>query len=448
MALKEEFRDFARKNSLFTQKDRILLAVSGGIDSMVMFHLFAGIKSDIVAAHCNFKLRGTESDLDEEFVRNYAERNNIPFVSVSFDTAGYADEKGLSIQMAARDLRYKWFEEMKAENKCSLIAVAHNMNDNIETLLINLTRGTGLTGLAGMKPFFNGIIRPLLFATRSGIENYCNEYRIPYREDRSNAETLYIRNKIRHLVIPVLKEINPSVEVTLNETAVRLRGLDEILSAHIQDIRSQISVKRGMSVVFESVKLAEFSGNRTMLFELFRPYGITASLAGDLQKLISAVTGKQLFTSSHRILRNRNEIIVSPLGGNKQDPMLFESVGDLLNLPLIRSVSVDVLTEGSRIPPNPRIAFIDRDLICLPLTVRQWKEGDYFHPIGMTGRKKLSDYFTDRKYSRLQKEEALILESEGKIVWVMGERLDNRFRVTESTTTVLIIELNDPENEY
>jgi len=446
MALFEEFRTFARENKLFSENDRILLAVSGGIDSMVMLHLFSRTKSDIVVAHCNFRLRGNESDLDEELVRNYSAAKDIPFIPVSFNTSKYAAEKGISIQMAARELRYEWFEKKKAEQKCSLVAVAHNLNDNIETLLINLTRGTGLTGLTGMKPSSGGIIRPLLFATRTRIEEYCNDYSIPYREDKSNAETKYIRNKIRHLIIPVLREINPSVEETLNETAIRFAGLDLILSAHIHDIRSQLSSEKGRSVVFDSGKLSEYSGNKAMLFELFQPYGITEHLAGDLQKLIRARTGKQLFTSTHRILRNRYEIIVSPLGSNLNDHIHIESFEDLLNLPIIRSISVDVADENFRISRNPLIANIDRDLISLPLTVRRWKKGDYFHPLGMAGRKKLSDYFVDRKYSRLQKEEKLILESAGKIVWIIGERLDDRFRVTMSTTTILTIALIDPIN--
>lgn len=448
MSLFEEFRTFSRENKLFAENDRILLAVSGGIDSMVMLHLFTRMGSDIVVAHCNFKLRGKESDLDEELVKNYAAVNKIPFISASFDTSGYASEKGISIQMAARELRYDWFEKIRAEKECSLIAVAHNLNDNIETLLINLTRGTGLSGLTGMKPLSGAVIRPLLFATRAAIEEYCIECGVPYREDRSNAETIYARNKIRHLVIPVLKEINPSVEETLNETAVRLAGLDNILSSHIHNIRSKLSSERGGSRIFDCEKLAEYSGSRPMLFELFHPFGITEQLAGDLQKLIrTGGTGKQLFTSSHGILRNRDEIIVSPLGNKHRDHIVIESPGDLLNLPLIRSVSVHTVDENFSIARDPRIACIDRDLISLPLIVRRWREGDWFYPLGMAGKKKLSDFFVDRKYSRLQKEETMILESAGKIVWVMGDRLDDRFKITESTTTVLLIELSDSENE-
>ncbi|MFZ2340606.1 MAG: tRNA lysidine(34) synthetase TilS [Bacteroidales bacterium] len=443
MTLFEEFKDYAARNALFTKDDRILLAVSGGIDSMAMLHLFARMRADTVIAHCNFRLRGAESDMDEELVRDYAGKKNIPFNSISFDTRKFAGEKGISIQMAARDLRYEWFEQLKTRQGCSLIAVAHNLNDNIETLLINLTRGTGLTGLAGMKPSANGIIRPLLFATRERIEAWCREFSVPFREDRSNAETKYTRNKIRHLVIPILKEINPSIEDTLNDTALRFGGLDRILSEYIDGIRSGISEKRGRSIVFDNEKLAEFCDNKAMMFELFCPWGITEPLAGELQKLIKAGTGKQIFSLTHRILRNRNELIVSPVRHEHQEDLLIESVEDLLSIPSVRFASLDQVDSGYTIPRDPRIASIDREKIRLPLIVRKWKEGDYFLPLGMKNRKKLSDYFVDNKISRIRKEETMILESDGDIVWVMGERLDDRFRVTGSTRTVLTIEMND-----
>ncbi|MBN2666135.1 MAG: tRNA lysidine(34) synthetase TilS, partial [Bacteroidales bacterium] len=320
----------------------------------------------------------------------------------------------------------------------------HNLNDNIETLLINLTRGTGLTGLAGIKPSANTIIRPLLFATRARIEAWCSEFSIPFREDRSNAETKYMRNKIRHLVIPVLRDINPSIEETLNDTALRLGGLDKILSGYIDGIRSRISAKRGRSTVFDIEKLAEFSDNKAMMFELFCPWGITEPLARDLQKLMKTGTGKQIFTLTHRILKNRNELIISLVRHVRQDDLMIESVEDLLSIPSVRFACLEQVDAGYKIPRDLRVASIDREKIRLPLIVRRWKEGDYFCPLGMKSRKKLSDYFVDNKFSRIKKEETMILESDGDIVWVMGERLDDRFRVTESTKTVLRIEMNDP----
>jgi tRNA(Ile)-lysidine synthase len=238
----EEFISYIRKNNLFKSQDRLLLAVSGGIDSMVMSHLFIKLGTNIGIAHCNFCLRNKESDMDEDLVRDFASENKIPFYSIRFKTKEHARKKGISVQMAARELRFEWFEKVRIENNFDFVVVAHNLDDKIETMLINLTRGTGLTGLTGMKPLSNRIIRPLLFATRKKIEEYCSDNHITFREDKSNAETRYTRNKIRHLIIPVLKEINPSVKETLNETAERLSGIDEILSGYIDDIRLKISI--------------------------------------------------------------------------------------------------------------------------------------------------------------------------------------------------------------
>lgn len=439
----EEFLNYIRKNNLFKRQDRLLLAVSGGIDSMVMSHLFIKLGTDIGIAHCNFCLRAEESDKDEELVKNFAFQNRIPFYSIRFNTKEHAIKNRISIQMAARDLRYEWFEKIRLEKQFEVVAVAHNLNDNIETMLINLTRGTGLTGLAGMKPSGNGIIRPLLFASRQKIAEYCNENHIDYREDKSNAETNYTRNKIRHLVIPVLKEINPSVEETLNETAERLSGIDEIVSDYIEDIRSQTSDRKGKATFFDIEKLKKYQTSKAIMFELFCPFGITGSSTRDLLRMMTGKTGKQIFTKTHRILRNRDELIVSPLVTNRQEYLEIKHVEDLLRLPVIKSAAIINAGPGFRIPRKNNIVSIDSEKIKFPLIIRGWKRGDFFFPLGMKQKKKLSDYFIDRKYSLIEKENTLILESEGKIVWIIGERLDDRFKVTESTSRILNIELKN-----
>ncbi|MBG0857899.1 MAG: tRNA lysidine(34) synthetase TilS [Bacteroidales bacterium] len=435
----DDFLKYIEENDLIAENDRILLAVSGGIDSMVMSHLFikAGFRTGI--AHCNFCLRGAESELDEELVRRFAADNGIVFYSARFETAAYAEEKGISVQMAARELRYKWFEETREKNGFSSIAVAHNLNDNIETLLINLIRGTGITGLTGMRPSADTIIRPLLFATRQSIENYCEGNNIRFREDKSNTETKYIRNKIRHLVIPVIKEINPSVEVTLNETAERLSGAHEIISSFISGIRSKVSVTKKDSTVFNILLLRPYLGNRTIIYELFKPFGITGSQLNDLYHLISGRTGAQLFSVSHRILKNRGELIVSEPGDERTGPVTFNDLQDLRRHPAISRVSIVSIPEWSDIPKKKDTACIDLEKISFPLVIRKWHPGDYFYPFGMKGRKKVSDYFTDRKFSLIDKENTLLLESDGNIVWILGERLDNRFRITSSTKKALMI---------
>jgi tRNA(Ile)-lysidine synthase len=436
----EEFLSYIRKNNLFKRQDRLLLAVSGGIDSMVMSHLFLKLGTDIGIAHCNFCLRDKESDKDEELVKKHAYENKIPFNSIRFNTKEHAAKNGISIQMAARDLRYEWFEKIRLENHFDLIAVAHNLNDNIETMLINLTRGTGLTGLSGMKPASNRIIRPLLFASRKKIEEYCSDYHITFREDKSNAETKYTRNKIRHLIIPILKEINPSLEETLNDTAERLSGIDEIVSGYINSIRSQTSIRKGTTTVFDVEKFKIYLKSKALIFELFSPYGVTGLATGDLVRLMTGKTGKQIFTKTHRILRNRDELIVSPLVTHSQDYYEINGVEDLLKVPGIKSAGIIYAGPGYRIPRKKSVASIDSEKIKFPLIIRGWKRGDFFYPLGMKQKKKLSDYFIDRKYSLVKKENALILESEGKIVWIIGERIDERFKVTDSTTGILKIE--------
>jgi tRNA(Ile)-lysidine synthase len=433
------FKKFIDENSLIKPCQRVLLAVSGGIDSMVMADLFlqSGYKTGI--AHCNFSLRGDESDNDEEMVRNYSSIHKIPFHTIRFDTKAFAKKKGLSVQMAARELRYTWFEEIRKENGYDLIAVAHNLNDNIETLLINLIRGTGITGLTGMKPASNRIIRPVLFASRLDIISYCDQQNISFREDKSNSDTKYTRNKIRHLVIPVLKEINPSIENTLNETAERFTDLNEILSDYISVIRDSVSEQKGELITFNISTLKTYLHNKTVLFELFKPYGITSLLLKDLTSVIDGKTGGMIITGTHRIIKNRKEIIISYEAAEKNDSYSIEDLSDFQKVPEIKTADIFDITDKFEIPKDSSSACLDYDKILFPLLIRKWKTGDYFYPLGMNRKKKLSDYFIDKKYSKFDKEKKLILESDGKIVWIIGDRIDNRFRITESTKKALII---------
>lgn len=435
----EEFKNFIAVNNLIKPGDRILLTVSGGIDSMVMAHLFYKQNYNIGIAHCNFGLRSTASDKDEDLVRNFAGDHKIPFYVKKFQTKEFAGKNKLSVQMAARDLRYKWFEELRKENGYDTIAVAHNLNDNIETLLINLTRGTGLAGMTGMKPLSNKIIRPLLFATRKDILNYRNKHKIEFREDSSNADTKYTRNKIRHLVIPVLKEINPSIESTLNETAERFGGLNEIVAEYMEILREKISEEKGEFITFNVSSLKAYLHNKTVFFELFRPYGITNALLNDLVKVIAGKTGGQIITDSHRIIKNRKELVVSEEGSGKEAFYSIETIEALSNFPGISSARYVKITDTFEIPSDRSMACIDATKVTFPLVIRKWKAGDHFCPLGMNQRKKLSDYFIDNKYSLFDKENIFILESDGEIVWIIGDRIDDRFKITGTTTKGLLI---------
>jgi tRNA(Ile)-lysidine synthase len=439
MNMLNEFKKFISGNNLIKPDDKVLLAVSGGIDSMVMAHLFqqSGYFTGIV--HCNFSLRAGESDKDEDMVRRYSEAHNIPFFTRRFETKAYAKRNGISIQMAARELRYSWFEEVRKENKYDLIAVAHNLNDNIETLIINLTRGTGLTGLSGIRVISNRIIRPLLFASRKEISEYCSLNRINYREDKSNADTKYIRNKIRHKVIPVLKEINPSIESTLNETAERFSGINEIVSEYILKLREKISEQSGNIIKLNISLLRPYLHNKAILFELFRPYGIANVQLDDLIKVINGKTGGQLFTATSRIIMNRKEIIISNEETSDTAYFLIRNINGLKKVQGIDSATYSAVNDNFEIPSDPSTACIDAEKIVFPLIIRKWKSGDFFFPLGMKQKKKLSDYFIDNKYSIIDKESKFIMESEAKIVWIIGERIDDRYKITGTTKKALII---------
>jgi tRNA(Ile)-lysidine synthase len=434
-----EFKKFIFENNLIKTGDKILLAVSGGIDSMVMAHLFQELNYDIAVAHCNFSLRGSESDKDEKMVRKYSEENNIPFFTTKFETKTFAKKHKLSVQMAARDLRYKWFEEIRKKNGYDSIAVAHNLNDNIETLLINLTRGTGLAGMTGIKPASNYIIRPLLFATRQSIQSYRDKNKIIYREDRSNADTKYIRNKIRHLVIPVLKEINPSIEQTLNEAAERFSGFNEIVMEYISHLRENISEEKERLVIFNISLLKKYLNNKVVLFELFKPYSITNALLTDLVKVIEGKTGGQIITETHRIIKNRKEIIVSDEEFIKETSYTIDGTESFCVFPGISSARNVRITDTYEIPSDPHFACIDSQKVSFPMLIRKWKPGDYFYPLGMKQKKKLSDYFIDNKYSIFDKENIFILESDRKIVWIIGDRIDDRFKITGTTKKGLLL---------
>lgn len=436
----KKFQKFISDNRLANRNTKVLLAVSGGIDSMVMANLFLKSGFNTGIAHCNFSLRGDESDKDEEMVRDFAFEKNIPFYSKRFDTIKYVRSHGLSIQMAARELRYAWFEQVRTENGFDVVAVAHNLNDNSETLLINLIRGTGISGLTGMNPLNNNIIRPLLYATREDIIKYCSGNKIIYREDRSNTDTKYTRNKIRHKVIPVLKEINPSIESTLIETADRFRSINEIVSEYILTVREKVSNSKDNLILFNIPGLKTYINNKTILYELFKQFEINNTQLNDLVKVINGRTGGLINTPTHRIIKNRKELIITP---HLQERELFYSINDISGFSEVKkiiSAKTFNRTGSFIIPSDSSVAGLDAEKVLYPLIIRNWKAGDHFYPLGMDSKKKLSDYFTDKKYSAIDKEKIMILESDGKIVWIIGDRIDNRFKITDLTKNILLIE--------
>lgn len=421
----------------------ILLAISGGVDSVVMAHLFhlAGWRCAI--AHCNFSLRGEESDGDEEFVKKLALHYGFEFHLKRFDTEAFASDNGISIQMAARQLRYLWFEELMKEHYYACTAVAHHADDVAETLLINLTRGTGIAGMHGMAFAKEQIIRPLLDFTREEIIAFAESHRLSWRNDSSNSKELYTRNRIRHSVMPVLKEINPAITDTLNRHASLMSGYEKIIDAYIGTISKQL-IRAGQSpetVILDLQQLDSLPAPEIILYHLLSPYGFNASECRQI--LQSRRTGAEFLARGYKLVIGRGSLSImttNDSAGN-QEYTIHESDAHT-DLPggTLSMERVDVkLVKNKDLPGDftrKEVAYLDSSNLNFPLTVRPWRAGDAFHPIGMKGRKLLSDFFTDEKMTPEQKESVLLLLSGPEVVWVIGYRPDHRFRITDQTTSV------------
>lgn len=432
------FLEFSEKEKLFCRGNKILLAVSGGIDSMVMAWLFreAGIEHSI--AHCNFSLRGAESDGDEEFVAAWARTNNITCFSTRFDTLTHAGTHKVSVQMAARELRYGWFRSLVRSGGFDSVAVAHNLNDNVETFLINMIRGTGLTGLTGMGPRTGDIIRPLLFATREEIASFATAHSIGYREDSSNAEVKYTRNRIRHKVIPELEKINPGVLSAVTDTMKHLSSASAIMDVYLSQVASRIFRSSGDTTEADISSLISLSPVEPHIFELFRPYGLSPKQAGEVIALLHARTGKSVYTSTHRLLNDRGRILITPRKEEVPEEYRFSSIDEMRISGLFSDLRITEASDQD-LPATHLTASLDLDMVSFPVTVRHWKPGDRFIPLGMKQPKKISDFLIDLKVPVTEKEQVLLLISGSEVMWVMGYRIDDRFRVTPGTKRILVL---------
>lgn len=421
----------------FSDQRTVLLAVSGGVDSMVMASLFLEAKLPFAIAHCNFQLRGEEANKDEALVKDWAEQHGVPFHSIRFDTEAKMQEWKRGVQETARILRYEWLEQIRQENGYTSIATAHHANDNAETLLMNLFKGTGMSGLHGIQEVNGHIIRPLLFADRKEIKDFAAAQHVPFREDASNASDKYLRNAVRHKMIPLAEELFSGAVANLNASIRRFAEAEQLYRKAVDKELTKLIDKRGNDIYIPIRKLIHCQPLDTICYELFHPYGFSSSQVPHIVELMSSDSGSYIASETHRIIHDRNFLIVTTIAEDTTDvipvteyPSTIETANGVFKF--------SIKTTPSVIPDEDTIAFIDYDKVEQPLLLRRWKTGDYFYPLGMgMKKKKLSKLFKDEKLPIHEKERIWVLESNKRIVWVAGMRMDERFKLKPTTKTVL-----------
>lgn len=435
-------QSFINQENLLQSSDRILLAVSGGIDSVCMFHLFREAGYSIAIAHCNFSLRGEESDQDEIFVQNLAEKFDIPFFNVKFNTTEIAEKEGISIQMAARDLRYDWFEEIRKKYEYNFTAIAHNKDDVIETFLINLTRGCGLKGLTGIKPIKGKIIRPLLFAFRHEIIQYMSEKDLEFREDSSNQSVKYSRNLIRHEIIPLFEKLNTGFKETMIDNVLRLKESEIVYLENVKTKKENFFIEKNKQLILEIEELKQLNPITTYMHEFLRPFGFSHSQISDIIHSLDGISGKKFISLTHRLIKDRTQLIIEEISLANKKTYEINDIYESIEYPIKLKLKEINRNDDFKIIRDKSTGSFDLALIEFPLTIRKWNKGDYFMPLGMSNLKKLSDFFIDNKLSISEKENVWIIESGNKIVWIIGYRIDERFKVTEKTKRILQIDIN------
>lgn len=438
----QQFKDFIRKENLFSREDRILLAVSGGMDSVAMAELFHRSGQSFAIAHCNFNLRGEESDLDEHFTEKLARRYKRPFYSRRFETASYAREHGISIQMAARELRYAWFSEVCSLEGYRYVATAHHLDDQMETFFINLTRSTGIGGLHGILPRQGILVRPMLFTGRKEIEAFIRENHLAYREDSSNTETKYLRNKIRHELIPVLREIQPEFPRLLSENIERIRDAETIYRKADEEAKPVLLKAESDRFLIPIPELKKRKPEATFLFEILSPFGFNYRTVKNIAAALDDPPGIAFFSPTHRLIKDRKNLILTGIKTPEPLPSYMIPVkASRLDQPVSLTLKRTRDIKKLRILPDKDRAYLDMAKLSFPLVLRKWKPGDLFYPFGKDRRKKVSDFFIDEKVPVPDKEKCWILCSGNKIAWVVGHRIDNRFRITTRTREALVLKL-------
>ncbi len=438
----KNFKNYISKKNLFATNDKVLLAVSGGMDSVLLCHLFKASGFQFGMAHCNFQLRGEASDGDAAFVKSLAQQLDVPFFETTFDTQKYVDDNKLSIQVAARYLRYEWLEKIRLENDFQYLATAHHIDDSIETVLYNFTKGCGIRGLHGILPKKNTIIRPLLFTDKKEIKEYVEMHQIEYREDASNATDKYSRNNIRHHVIPILEKINSAFQKTGSENIERLRDTELLFDFAIDFLKKEICEAKDNQIFIHLNKLKNAPAPSTVLFEILNPYGFNNAQVQQIMSSLTHQSGAIFLSPTHELLLDRAFLILKNNSYNNtitNQEFLISRNDTHLDFPkgkLLFEINNNTPTFFAK---EKNIAFFDLKKLKFPLTLRKWKAGDAFYPFGMNGqRKKVKDLLTNLKLNRFEKDETYVLESDGQICWVVGIRLDERFKIEDSDSILKI----------
>jgi tRNA(Ile)-lysidine synthase len=430
----QRLREHIASSFPFLEGKHLLIACSGGVDSVVLCNLLNSLNYKFTIAHCNFSLRGEESDLDEEFVKELADNLSVPVLTRKFETRSYAEENKMSIQMAARDLRYDWFKSLIHENPFDYVVTAHHLDDDLETFLINLSRGTGIRGLTGIPGINNRVIRPLLIFSKKEIMDFAHAQQLKWREDQSNAQTDYLRNQVRHEIVPEFMKLNISFLKNFKRTRDHLLESAGLIDDYLLLISNLICTQVEEGVKIDCDKLMDLPHPNALLYELLSPYGFSAW--DDIADLLKAQSGKVIYSKTHRLIKDRNHLILSnnpgELDGNET---IIHEEDKVIKAPIhLRVDEVESIEDA-----NKRTIFIDREKVKFPLKMRPWKDGDAFYPFGMKGKKKLSKFFKDEKLSLLAKEKILVLLSDDQIVWVIGLRPDERFKIDEDTKNIIRI---------
>ena len=439
--MEDSFLNFIAEKQLIGKQDKVLLAVSGGIDSMVMLHLFLQAEMPFGIAHCNFQLRGEDSNGDEAFVLDFAQKHNLEIHTIAFNTKEYAGENGLSTQMAARELRYNWFEQIREEYAYTLLATAHHNDDVVETFLLNLLRKTGISGLHGIKAKSGFIIRPMLFASKKDITEYAQTQNIAHREDTTNADDHYKRNYIRLHIIPAFRQLDPNFNTVLSKSINIISKQETLYKEYVLNTIQSIVKENPNGFSIEIDRLKELSYPDMHLFELLYPLGFNEVQVQDLLSGIDATEEKVFSSPSFELIKTRSTIECRPLQSEKDTSIIIHDMSEFPKAGITIRMSAN--TADFTFENQTSIAYLDRDKLSFPLEVRHWEAGDYFYPFGGKGRKKLSDFFSDLKLNSVEKQNVrLLCNANGDIVWVMGLRSDNRYKVSTSTRNILICRLS------